>query len=379
MINAISYFSPGKPEERSDLSNRVLETDKKTALIATIILAALVVGGILSSGTLIGAVVVGTLAWKIAAIVSVSLYAVAVGTDLVVRKQKLDQIPDPFTNHLEPVDLPPVGIPNQGNTCFAAAWMQLIANSPTLAGSYRAFLPAGHSANQFLNTYRLKQQGSSVELPISKLRRVLPMAWFAQEDAQELGQKIADSCKISPIRDGKITVNGKSVQMGTRTFERLRSGEQRSVGEGYQFPMFPLYFTRRDSEEGIVARFFHYFSNSTRKLTEMVAANLTNQTLVPSPDDLIFSLVRQGFNGRQTTVVREPVEVPISFSFGGVKRELRGFVSHLGTTGESGHYIAHVKKAGSYYRINDSLIVKITEKQFLDAARAAYIVHYSKA
>jgi hypothetical protein len=57
---------------------------------------------------------------------------------------------------------------------------------------------------------------------------------------------------------------------------------------------------------------------------------------------------------------------------------LQGFLTHLGSSPNSGHYIAYRKEADGWYYFNDAVSSKVTEQQVLAAAKDAYLVFYEK-
>ena len=60
----------------------------------------------------------------------------------------------------------------------------------------------------------------------------------------------------------------------------------------------------------------------------------------------------------------------------GQRYKLRSIVKHLGTSVDSGHYIACVERNGSLYTCNDSVVLRI--KNFTEQSCDVYLLFFLK-
>ena len=88
------------------------------------------------------------------------------------------------------------------------------------------------------------------------------------------------------------------------------------------------------------------------------------------PDVAVFTLNR--FKG--TTKNSTPVRIYPYIELEGKKLKLISTVNHYGGTG-GGHYVAHVSRAGKWYRADDSSIREINSESVLNDP-SVYMVVY---
>lgn len=289
-------------------------------------------------------------------------------------------------------NLLPATIPNQGNTCFAAAWMQTVATNRLLSGAYRTTLKSHwlvarifgeHYVIKVLDQYRNRQEDPSSPVDISSLRQAFGFSDdFRQEDATELSQKIQSQMIMPPkgevtLEDGSTCAFGCRIQTWMpfskqwRPLDPSRSGEQT-----YSMPVFSLNFSQNQNA--------HTFLGMLRN---NYLSELTRIQLLDIPNTLVFNITRNGYDQNEGSIadnraVHAPLflELPTELLAGqkSPKYVLQGFVSHDLGSSSNGHYVAYVQAAGNFYKMNDGLRTKVGIHEFLQAAKTAYSLNYSK-
>ena len=172
--------------------------------------------------------------------------------------RQLRNSPSPFQAKIIPAT-----IPNQGNTCFAAAWMQVVASNRILSGAYRTLFKSNwiwtrlfgqHYALNFLDQYQKRQLDGRSPVEIRNLRLAFGQVDdLQQEDATELSHKLQGQL-VMPT-DGEVRLeDGSTVTFGCR-LQSCRNSDQkwvpydpdRSGAQTYSPPIFSLNFGEKNA------------------------------------------------------------------------------------------------------------------------------------
>lgn len=268
----------------------------------------------------------------------------------------------------------PTGIPNQGNTCFAASFLQIVENDPIMKKAIESLIPEGHDLKKVHRQYQEKLRNPEARIEIKQLRNVLGNVKSTnQEDICEL--MLLSSSGFNIPNDGKIFLdNGQAHQFGSESFAyNLENGTLRSESRGYQnnFPFFNC--SLGEVVEG-------------SEITELLLNTFLSTPILPS-DTVYLGIARFRNDGSKiNTRINVPMnlEIPLEIQHPDFPNhnqiyQLQGFVVHEGTTLHSGHYVAYLKKGDKFYRANDSQISEIDIETFLDQASQSYLLNYSKS
>ncbi len=277
-------------------------------------------------------------------------------------------------------DISPVGILNRGNTCFAAAYLQLLFGNQAFVALCKK-LPFRHPVRELLDQYTRRQLGGQDAIQTERLRAFLEptqsritslfkavTSYFrkapdAQEDPHELALQLG--AVFAPFlmeREGRIVVNGVEEQVGINVYKQTSVGPVPDVDErdrlAYQFPILD-------------------FDNRTGVFEEPLQQYLLSH----SPATLLFNI------GRYTPELRiKPLLVPFLLTLPkkqivngqGHRYVLQGFLRHEGLAQNQGHYIAYQMHKGQFFRLNDSCVTPITQQEYLEEAKQAYLLNYTK-
>jgi ubiquitin C-terminal hydrolase len=100
------------------------------------------------------------------------------------------------------------------------------------------------------------------------------------------------------------------------------------------------------------------------------------------PDVLFIEMLRYRFVSiHQTDKVVTPVDVPLRFVHpvaADAEFVLTGMITHDGQSTAEGHYLAHVVRAASWYRCNDSVVSPSTPETATQTATTAYVLVFVK-
>lgn len=276
-----------------------------------------------------------------------------------------------FKNPFESA-LPPVGIPNKGNTCFAASWIQLVAMNTLFSGAYKTLLPVGHYANAVLHDYHQAQKAKRLVQSIDKMRAAFGGAKDTQQhDAVELSKKIHSHMKLIP-EDGQVLIEEEKVVFGM-FMEQFVQGNMRPYTDQKNSRVAqPILSLKMDLHK------------PKTSLDELVKYNLDQLYFVELPNVLVFDIGRlEGL-----PLKNQQIDCPLFYQIPKERKKhrnspdalytLQGFLSHsLGSTA-GGHYTAYHQHDGQFYKADDGVISLISIEQFLAAAKTAYMPLYAK-
>jgi ubiquitin C-terminal hydrolase len=104
------------------------------------------------------------------------------------------------------------------------------------------------------------------------------------------------------------------------------------------------------------------------------------------PKYLYIQLNRFDYNTEQTTKIENEIIIPNILNINeltekdnqGYHYKLQGFIRHIGTTIDRGHYISYIKNNNKWFKINDNIITEENEKDALNEAKKSYIILYVK-
>lgn len=105
------------------------------------------------------------------------------------------------------------------------------------------------------------------------------------------------------------------------------------------------------------------------------------QTLLQLPNKLYIRLDRNLAGIKLTTPVTGASNItiyPNPNERASVKFGLKGFIVHLGSDADNGHYVAYVKRLKQWYKVDDYKITFLTTAEAEVASKHAYLLFYKK-
>lgn len=274
----------------------------------------------------------------------------------------------------------PVGLVNTANNCWANASMQLLMNAPNLLNSDAARripqvvqLSQAYAATQ-------TQQGRVVQNADGQLIRNALVsvgqaeAGNVQQDAAQFFEYVFEPPhSLYQMYERIHRSDGVSDNLTPIPFVSLQLQENAS-------PPFPELF------QG----FFDYQDGDEQR---------HELKLQQPPDDLLIQLKRFYTplrDGRPIPIDaqghvqigkhNQQIAVPANFSLNpqqthnglGANYECDGFIVHYGTNPHVGHFVAYIKRAGSWWECNDRRIRPIAQEYAERLMHAGYIYHFKK-
>ncbi len=308
--------------------------------------------------------------------------------------------------------LPPIGIPNEGNTCFIAAALQAeVFTDPVIEKALWNAWKEGRPIAEFgklVHAYRTMQDGvPSDGIHVGELRNALERVSHnvsflgGQHDSNEVMTHVIDALHDDILR---VDPNYFCHQTVTKTWvvpaglklapgESLvrRSQENENHGElevpfqpGINLPqMVGLCLEGRDQldeDSGLKIRIAGREPYVARECTYSTKWDRR-------PSQLSIELKRYRYDPKTQTrmKIKDKVAVPMQMRLGArffgdqtkcQDYELGSFIQHDGESPETGHYIAYAKINGRYWRMSDSDCTEVTLEQFQEEAQSAYRFRY---
>jgi len=257
----------------------------------------------------------------------------------------------------------PVGIFNRGgNDCWANATLQFLANTiPSKVFAHRGGKCRVIVA-ELQKLFDAQITGKSVSAVDSQVIRkdLKPRSGHRQEEAFEALQGLLDRIGFGFHIDTKIVAAGAAIK-----------AREHSIIE----PMLRFDIdSAKPQFNDLLAKFFNhpveYDGQPMMKKTQFRHA----------PDDLIIHAKRYQHKDAKIQGIPENFELGAehtAYDEQGVHYELTSCIIHSGKD-NSGHYICLVKKPDGWYRANDSLATKLTNKDAHELLKDGYIFHYRK-
>lgn len=276
----------------------------------------------------------------------------------------------------------PVGIDQQGNTCFlAAACQALILTNPDLIEVLRqssaleeqqgrAESKPLRPIRRFIREYRRAQRGGRTCQRVNELRTLFPQfAGTGQHSASEFFRDLLNHAVINE----RLTTQGIIVPYQTWS-EPVGGGER--TGEGVSHTcILTLYSNRPNIGMG------ELLENWSQSVTE-TPPRIERQQLLGAPPLLYLEVTRAHDHLRDPidinslATVTMPTDPPTRYG-------LKSFVFHIGSP-IRGHYVAFTRVQGTdgrfyYTYTNDDATPRaISEAEFLEKASTAAILVYEK-
>ncbi len=276
---------------------------------------------------------------------------------------------------------PPSGIPNIGNTCYLASAMQCIANHK----DYR---------NMFVNPSEdnkdISEKGKILIEKISKNEKI------EKEDVQSF-KDACTSIKLFKIFEGSSQQDSDEFLMKLcQVFNFNNRIEIRE--EKYDKKSFLL---GKNNKVGCDKIRLNLAALSSRDLGGMVKELYTKkyERIISgsSPIDIITKLVSCKnllpiqINRGDIYGKKDQCNIAIPYKFGISKEcfegsslksllfELKSVIVHYGSTYNSGHYVAYVKKGSQWYLCNDSTVTQVSDDDVKeDIGKNGYVFFYEK-
>lgn len=289
----------------------------------------------------------------------------------------------------------PAGLPNSGNNCFANATLQLLLHDPEMR---KAVEHAPDSVKNVVSSY------GSTSVQSGQLRALLGETEVdgQQHDPAELLTKFFDSLE-QPSFTGPKTLfyreqKGKTEATKTRTI----SQEIKPILQVPLSPNKPFLSLLEESLESTqvadgvelneTTRFIEAPSRLTVQLNRFTYDGTAKKITTPVEGLFSFTLPSKYVveNRAELPESEKPLRGNEAKAFAdehmsqnhahraGEQYELEFFISHLGNSVNSGHYISYARKKGQWFCMNDSSVTAISREEAEKAAKSAYIFRYAK-
>jgi len=260
----------------------------------------------------------------------------------------------------------PVGISNGGNNCWANSTLQMVLNNPELEAKF-ASDPA------FRNIFTQYRAAQSARTHVCQSLTGREVRSRLVERGVEIGAGASQEDAAIPFEQMLGTSNGASFYNLTQT----RGGRASpSVPE----PMISLELDMEfdDSFAQLFNAHFRYRLDRSDFIRRFHTA----------PQTLLVHLKRfardpvSGAEVKNTRAYDVPLETILTADKSVDNREARyecnGFIQHLGSTLNGGHYVAYIKREGKWWYCSDSYIREAGPEAVEAARRNAYIFSYAK-
>ncbi len=310
----------------------------------------------------------------------------------------------------------PVGIPNEGNSCFLASALQLILKNPVLEEALiEEWTEGGPSREfgEFLFNYREAQKsGQTTVSGIGKLRNALCRLSGSNEFAT--GQWDANEVFRTLIADEKSPLFKRLQEKGYLLTESVRryyappeGALPRPGGDLVLDAELNRYYSENKSIRPAQLEVELTEADAGKPLGALIGAIWTTslegsepacyqmQDLEthpcnplfqktawsnPAPTQAMVSLKRWAYAGSGVKVnapisVKEVEEIQIGDAK--VSMKLIGFTLHSGST-NGGHWVSYSADNGAYFCNNDSRITRISREEFLARAQGASDLLFAK-
>jgi hypothetical protein len=302
---------------------------------------------------------------------------------------RLDGLIKPYIERAVPISsVKPIGLPNQGNTCFAAAWMQNVALNPHLLDAYSQVLPKTHRANQFLQKY---QVGIANIAPLNEGKQQQDVGELVADDGREIatplekkfkdGENVPFAAIVSELVYEKKSENGPFVHDPSKNQPRR-----------VEFPLSKLNFNKQDPNPTLAGMIKYTYENQESQIgneadrSKLTYNNLSKTTVYNQlPPVQIYNMINYDYNpqGRPRLFEKSEVEVPLVHTMTDISGAtatyvLTGLVSYYGD-GVAGHYTSHVIHNGIIYHLNDSEVKTASLSDYLEKARRASLLVYTRS
>lgn len=310
----------------------------------------------------------------------------------------------------------PVGISNEGNSCFLASAVQLILRNPILEEALIQDWVEGGPAREFgefLFNYREAQKSGQTTISgIGKLRGALSR--LSGNDEFVTGQWDANEVLRTLISDEKSALFKRLQEKGYLLTETVRryyappegslpieggdlfydAKENRYYSENRSIRPAQLEVELSESDAGkslgALTSTIWTSSLAGSEPARYLMQDLETRPCNPlcqktswsnaSPDSLQVSLKRWAYTGAGVKVsapisVKEVEDIQIGDAK--VPMKLVGFTLHSGSTA-GGHWISYSAENGCYTCNNDSQVSRITREEFLARAQSASDLFFAK-
>ncbi len=303
----------------------------------------------------------------------------------------------------------PIGIPNEGSSCFLASAVQLILKDPVLEEALiQDWLEGGEAREfgEFLFFYREAQkEGKTTIRGIGKLRDAL--CRISKNDGFSSGQWDANEVLRTLISDEKSPLFQRLLEKGYFVTETVRRFYEPPLGavplEGGDLlydPERSVYYSERKTLRPAQIEVELSLSDAGKPIGELIGAVwssslegsepgnylMQDQQTLPctplvqrtewsntAPHSVLVSLKRWAYAGAGIKIasliqVKEIEEIPIGDAK--VLMKLAGYTLHSGSTG-GGHWISYSSERGRYTRNDDGRVTEVSQEEFLIQAQGA--------
>lgn len=262
----------------------------------------------------------------------------------------------------------PIGIRNGGNNCWANAMLQIVLNNPELERKFASQV----AFREIFTKYRASQSSQTHICPSltgGEARIFLHGfgvdvgAGFSQEDAGAAFEAMLGIPNGPAFYTLMQSVAGRDPLPMTEPMISLALQSELSFQQ-----MFDLYFSCHNDQ------------------------NLTlRKQFITAPQTLVVQLRRfthqTASNGTISSVKNNGIcDVPLSLTVTADKNrdnrearyECNGFILHLGSSLNGGHYVAYIQREGKWWYCSDSIVREASLQAVEAAKKNSYILSYAK-
>ncbi|HSX14237.1 MAG TPA: ubiquitin carboxyl-terminal hydrolase family protein [Chlamydiales bacterium] len=314
-----------------------------------------------------------------------------------------------FTSATLSPPLPPIGIPNLGNTCYIASVIQasMLFQKSALQEKLITADANERKTIQAILDWIHEYENTKGAINLHSILRILQQNGMyngTQQDAAELitwlGNFQPNSSvyfqqifKTVPLVEGEFIIEdegNRSQLVREIPLEVECSHGTKQIKPGQTLlSLLKKFFSEIDVQDQHAYRDCLVQDNQGNLSERRIPVISKKEILSSAPKELTLQIKK--FSKNHNTGVLHRLEgaledvpeifvMPQEYCANGetATYQLRSVISHLGSNLDGGHYVAYVRKGNSYFYANDRRIEKIDREGMLEGARNGYILIYDK-
>ena len=299
----------------------------------------------------------------------------------------------------------PVGISNEGDTCFIAAALQLILKEPLLIQALCEEMlgDSGEFGKFFINYQIADSMSQGPVAGVGALRKAMVLA--SKNEDFLTGQWDANEVLRSILSDENSTLYGRLQKKGyfiketVRRYYKVPEGHRPCNEEDLKLnPATELYYSEKITArppwleidlsstdenlalDALMGRFFKaqiqldsepgnydLFNNEGERVSRCPCPiRFVKSSWNCMPDLIRVNLKRWDPYGHK---IETPIQVESLVKLPGITMQLVGFTWHIGSALAGGHWVSFALHNGKYYCFDDHAVTPISEEEFLKQAK----------